>query len=193
MLHMDEYVRLLDYVGQFLGENIKQNSTIKRRVGVSKAILDVLLKSLEQETKKTQEAWIEKIRKRLGDDLPTGMQGKKRQPRSRLFPYRVSGDLYEDITSEVHARRINAYSFEITSFVKFNSLHALLTDKGITKGGKSDGAWVGWLEDVLHSPTRRRGHLPSIHATLQSLFSSKRLNKIIERYRKKGILLNKSR
>jgi hypothetical protein len=194
MINMDEYTRLLQYVGQFLGENIKKNEGIKRRVGVSNAVLGILLRSLEQETEKEQQKWLKKIKKRLGEDIPDKYRGRKRPPQ-RLFPYRVSGDLYDEITTEVYAKKLNNSTFEIQSFVKFNSLHALLTDKGIVKGGITTGRWKGWMQDVLHGDGRGKGAngVPSIHNMLENLFSSKRLNKIINYYRAKGIMANKLR
>ena len=184
MVNLEEYDRLLDYLSSFTGSNVKSFTGIKKRVGVTKTLFGIILNSIEQEVKKEQDSWLKKVKKKLNDPLPDKYRGRKR-PRLRLFPYRVSGELYENIVSEVQAYKENHYTFAVNSFVEFESLHSILTNEGITSRGKSTGHWVGWMDDLLHSKDRTRGGIPSIHKLLSELFASKKLNNIISRELKK--------
>ena len=170
----------LDRLQEFLSDILDVKETtfegVKKRVGVTKAMYPIILNLLEEETKKRNEEWITKVKKRLGDRLPKGMKGKKRQPRSRLFPYFVTGELYNSMVYEFEAYKENHYSYNLMSMLEFSSLHAILTNKGITRNGISDGAWVGWMDDLLHTRSKYRGGIPAYHKWMSALFSSKRLN-----------------
>jgi len=186
MVDLKDYDRLLSVVADFAGSNVGSFTGTKKRVGITKTILGVVLHSLEQEVKKTQDSWVKKVKKKLSNPLPDKYAHKKR-PRNRLFPYKVSGELYENIVSDIYAVKENYYTFKFTSFIEFESLHSILTNEGITKGDKSNGRWVGWMDDLLHSEDKVRGGIPSIHKLLTELFESKKLNKIISREMKKKV------
>ena len=49
--------------------------------------------------------WKEDLRLALSDNLPMYLKGKLRQPRSRLFPYMVTGELKDSVNYDIDTHR----------------------------------------------------------------------------------------
>ena len=177
-----EFDRLLKYLEDLIDTKETTDNRILKRVGISKTIYSVIERTIEQELEKEQSKWLQSVRVGLSDKLPESMQGKKRKPRSRIFPFRVTDDLYDNIRFTTKSE-IKWYNINISSWVEFKSLHSILTNEGMTKQGKSGGKWVGWLDRVLHSRHKlsdmHGGHFFSFDRMLDNLFQSKRLQSII--------------
>jgi hypothetical protein len=98
--------------------------------------------------------WEDELQFALSDNLPQGMKGRLRQPRSRLFPYMESGELKDSVTYKVDLHRSNSNkSAVITVDASIGSNHGL--------NGRDDAGWLGWMNDVLHRP-QGRGDVPSL-------------------------------
>lgn len=189
MSNQTEFERLSELLSEFIADDnsFGEFSGRVNRVGVTKAMYKPILALLEEETKKRNKKWVERVQEKLSDRLPKNQLHKRRIDRNRLFPYFVTGELYDSMVYEVQAYKEKHYTYDVTSFMQFTSLHAILTDKGIVRGGISDGAWVGWLDDILHSRSKYRGGIPSYHNWMSRLFEQKRLKSKINALIKNGI------
>ena len=190
MSNQDEFKRLSELLAGFIVDDnsIGEFNGRVNRVGITKAMYNPILKLLEEEVAKRNEKWIKRVQEKLSDRLPKDQLHKRRKDRSRLFPYFVTGELYDSMVYDLQAYKEKHYTYDVTSFIQFTSLHAILTDKGIARGGKSDAAWVGWLDDILHSRNKYRGGIPSYNKWMSELFKQKRLKNKINTLLKAGIV-----
>jgi hypothetical protein len=169
-----ELERLLNYVKSFVSSKDEYKH---KEVKITPTMYKVLVKTLEEETKKEQSKWLNEVRKRLNDKLPPHMHGKLRQPRTRLFPYRVSGDLYNKIASEVAVKTFKD-GIIVHSWVEFKSIHAIYTDSGVSS--RSDAKWIGWMDDILRR--KGRGNIMSFTKLMNRVFRKSHLKDLVDTY-----------
>jgi len=105
--------------------------------------------NIKKTTLKELRDWETEVYIAVDDKLPNKYKGKKR-PQNRLFPYKVSEDLQNNIST---SQNVNVTHFGVSTKFTFNleSPHSTLTTYGFTSKGKytSKGNWVGWTDKVF--------------------------------------------
>jgi len=73
---------------------------------------ELIIKSVLEAGEEEQKVWVDNIKKALSDKIPVSLLHKKRQPRTRLFPYLVSGELRDSVKASVKYKNGNGLVFE---------------------------------------------------------------------------------
>ena len=127
-----------------------------------RAYMDYMSEALEEEGR----SWKADLDTALGDKLPAEQSAHGRiQDRSRLFPYRRTGDLKGSIDVRV-SKVEREKGTRVYASATINSPKADWTS---TVG---DGAWVGWKEDVLFG--KGRGNVASLRDVFADFIKERR-------------------
>lgn len=138
---------------------------LKTRVSMIK---EVLIKSILEAGKKQQKEWLTRLKKRLSTPVPKVMLHKKRKPRTRLFPYMVTGELRDTISTGVRRQDIDDNTVLLVWWAKFLSKHAYYTNKVDKVGDRPN--WIGWKDDVFYG--KGRSNVPSFKGSILRMFKN---------------------
>lgn len=150
-----------------LGDALDYVVEIQLRTRVS-MIKEVLLKSILEAGKKQQKEWLTRLQKRLSTPVPKVMLHKKRKPRTRLFPYMVTGELRNSITVGVRRQDIDDNTVLLVWWAKFLSNHAYFTSK--VNKAKDKPNWLDWKDDVFYR--KGRSNVPSFKGSILRMFKN---------------------
>jgi hypothetical protein len=96
-------------------------------------------------------AWKAELQQALGIPLDPSLWHSVRPNRSKLFPYKNTGELQESISVSAVMKVTGAGNFSITGKASIKAPQALLTNAGLRTPAPptKPGAWIGWEDDVM--------------------------------------------
>ena len=99
------------------------------------------------DNKRAVKSWKEDVKSLLS--RPVGNYRHKKRPASNLLPMMDTKDLRDNVKINLNQTSNREWSYELS--VNFQSNHATLTNKNITRRGQNvrKVAWYGWADKML--------------------------------------------
>lgn len=127
-------------------------------------IKELIYQTILEAGKEEQKEWIKNVQKALSDPLPSNMLHKKRYPRSRPYPYLVSGELKNSVQA-----KLTKNGSVFTWWFGLMSPHAIYTNEAFR--AKDTPAWKGWADRVFKSSEDL--NVPSAEGIILNFFAYK--------------------
>ena len=128
--------------------------------------IERFVSDIESTLKDSIYSWKSELDSALGHDIPSSEPSHgKTNDRSRLFPYRRTGDLQSTPTATVRAtKRDRGTRLYISASID--------SPKSDWTSNLGDGAWTGWKEAVLFG--NGRGSVPSLREVFAEFVRARR-------------------
>jgi len=166
-------------VAEAFAEISKQIQVFSTKLS-EKARLAIVYDLTANFAKELENEWLAKLKEKLNDPLPKHLRHKVRQPRSRLFPYRDTGKMRDNISIDIDVNRLSENHFQVIAWFEMATRAAFYTNYGKPAPKEvPEGKWKDWAKDVLLG--NGRAGVKSAKVIFNEYFSAKRLNSLIQK------------